>query len=380
MPYYQIELTPLGAYYFGDERSFNSPMNANYYVKSRPYPQQSTLLGALRYDILQRHGLLQKTPGKKLDPKAADLIGERGFSPEGVGNFKLIRKISAVQLKKDNDIFLQVPMDHKMDRLANKVHEFSYMSLFESHTSMEMPYFEAEPGKAWIAKHGTSYGLIKKESGEDEKILGWEGKEGPLTPSERVGIIKKREDKDDESAFYRQKRYRMKEGWSFVFCAEIDDEGKKECYSQQPESTFPIGGERVPFHLKAHRIGGQPTELQKLSLKPTEDLSRVVLTSDAYVEDVSALLECVDTAIMDGPKDFRAIMTKVKQTEQYNNLTARQEANQIHRAGFSGLYQLVPRGSVFYVEKNNWKSFTDLVHDNNSAWTQIGYNSFTIIN
>lgn len=378
MPYYQIELTPMGAYYFGDEKSFNSDNNANYFVKSRRWPQQTTLLGALRYDILQRNGLLQKNPGQKLDAAAEHFIGKKGFRNTQKGDYGQIKRISAVQLKYEDDVYIAAPMDAKMKQQSSTV--ISYASLKEEPLDTSLPTIQTAEGKAWSAKQGTVDGLVKeKEATTSTSLIEWYDKEkNPLVSSERVGIIKKRKDDEDSKGFYRQLRYKMKPGWSFVLYAEIDDDGLENNYTQQPNSSFPMGGERVPFRLKATRLGGQPKEFEDVSSSPAK-ACRVLLTSDAHVEDISALLDTTSLSIMGDPMDFRAIFTSVEQTEQYNNLSARGVTQKSHRARFSSLLQMIPRGSVFHVEPDDWQKFQALIHTNNSAWTQIGYNSIHIL-
>ena len=55
---YLIKLRPLTHYYFGGEQGLGSGDSRNYLVKSRLWPQQTTLLGLVRYVILREQGLL----------------------------------------------------------------------------------------------------------------------------------------------------------------------------------------------------------------------------------------------------------------------------------------------------------------------------------
>lgn len=62
---YFVEIQPIGYYFFGGERTFNTAQTdkykkpiANYYAISNPYPQQTALLGLLRYTMLVMTNML----------------------------------------------------------------------------------------------------------------------------------------------------------------------------------------------------------------------------------------------------------------------------------------------------------------------------------
>ncbi|MEL7065723.1 MAG: hypothetical protein AAFP00_18425, partial [Bacteroidota bacterium] len=105
----------------------------------------------------------------------------------------------------------------------------------------------------------------------------------------------------------------------------------------------------------------------------------VLLTSDAYVKDVQTLVQLSQRALIGDPVDFRAIQTSVKETAQYTNITGRDKKRVSSRAGFTSLLQLIPRGSVFYLDKTSWTAFKDCLQKDNPSWTQIGYNQYQII-
>lgn len=60
---YLITLTPAGNYFFGNDRGFGDKTDnpnaiLNYLVSGLKYPQQTTLLGFLRYELLRNAGCL----------------------------------------------------------------------------------------------------------------------------------------------------------------------------------------------------------------------------------------------------------------------------------------------------------------------------------
>lgn len=55
MATYLIKLTPLDKFFFGQKKTFGDD-NVNYVVYSSFFPQQTALLGLLRYQVLQIAG------------------------------------------------------------------------------------------------------------------------------------------------------------------------------------------------------------------------------------------------------------------------------------------------------------------------------------
>ena len=54
---YKITLTPVEGYFFGGETTFGEGQAKNYFAKSNLLPQETALLGMLRYQILKLKGL-----------------------------------------------------------------------------------------------------------------------------------------------------------------------------------------------------------------------------------------------------------------------------------------------------------------------------------
>ncbi len=57
---YLIKLTPVDQFFFGGNITFGeNKATQNYLVRSEKYPQQTTLLGMLRYQLLKTNSLLK---------------------------------------------------------------------------------------------------------------------------------------------------------------------------------------------------------------------------------------------------------------------------------------------------------------------------------
>ncbi|MEL7063040.1 MAG: type III-B CRISPR module-associated Cmr3 family protein, partial [Bacteroidota bacterium] len=266
MPTYHIKFTPLEPYFFGDERSFNSDDNANYFVRSRIYPQQTTLLGALRYDLLRRNNLLQTRPGQKLSAKAANLIGAKSFQPHQVGQFGLIQSLSALQFfyRKHNKAYVQVPQDMKMhpetkDRALVKYTNLKLDAPVTTYASFSMFTKDRISDESWLAKEGTTNGLLPDEKFHAySKPLPHSGDpQSPLLSREKVGIIKNKggaSQDDDESGFFRQQSFMMKSDWCFSLYVEMADPLASQIFDSDPISLIPVGGEKTPFQLEYAKV------------------------------------------------------------------------------------------------------------------------------
>ena len=78
-PLYLIRLKPLSSFYFGSERNFQD--GESYLARSLRFPQQTTLLGVLRYKLLQAYGLLDShNYGRAAGNDAEKYIGPESFS------------------------------------------------------------------------------------------------------------------------------------------------------------------------------------------------------------------------------------------------------------------------------------------------------------
>ena len=375
MALYKITLTPLAPYFFGSERSFNSDNNANYFVKSRLFPQQSTLLGLLRYDILRRNDLLA-SPGQGLSTpqKAEALVGAHSFSPtKSQATYGIIKQLFPLLLTPDKDqLYGIAPLDKNLEVGQAEIMPEAYYTLQgkrERPPTTSFTYYDEKEkkDKDWLGKNGLCHDFVNllnfSSSVKADEIF---------VPQEQVGIIKESGGIDDSKGFYRQRKYNFKNGWQFCFYAEIADENLTTSYEKDPQSCIPVGGERVPFCLLAEKVSQLP---EILNPNKASNSSKLVLLSDAFVPDLFPLLSQCTYAFVGDSIDFRSIFTETAKTKQYYNLTGRDKALQHYRAGFSKRYQLIPKGSVFALPTTQLGTFKQTISQF-SPWREIGYNFF----
>lgn len=126
--YYDITLTPEERFFFGGEVIFgqaNEPdqRRRSYLVRSRVLPQQTSLLGMLRYEILRANSCLAPYAANKNGEcpkwdKAGKLVGKTGFTVDAAkpetDKYGMIKALSPLLLYDGERHWYPVPVDdHK---------------------------------------------------------------------------------------------------------------------------------------------------------------------------------------------------------------------------------------------------------------------------
>ena len=386
MSTYLIKLTPLDKFFFGQKKTFGDD-NANYFVYSSHFPQQTTLLGLLRYQLLQIAGEEIFKDNKIQDEhKAGELIGKQSFSPfvKDKLQFGIIQSLSPVFIidkKKDEgkeEYFLPVSK-----RFQKKKEKAPYSLLHLSCEDECPPIFgEYKPKKGlascWLSSK--SHTLLNEEDF--------------FTKDERIGIRKDYEGATNDDAFFCQRYYRFKN-----FKKVVEDEEAKVC-KQPPVRVHDfcfatvletekaiehekldgrivyLGGERQPFLMEVSEETFKLT-IESSTLTSDEKHYTVVLLSDAMIEPEH--LEGVKFASTE-VKDFACLLTHVGTRKFYNKENKRQTQYLTESAtALSVQKELYARGSVFYFDtKEQANQFCEDLEKVPNFHT-IGYNHAIII-
>lgn len=374
---YFITLKPTGAFYFGSEHNFSG--GQNYFAVSRKTPQQSTLLGVLRYKLLEANSLLAKEYGRQLNGNAATKIGPQSFVNESLSdskNYGAISHITAVSLFDGTNFFLRGHRDRgfgfKGDEALN--HDFQLniqngiplLRNFDIKTSY--PTF-------WIGRDG----VPQKE-------------EDLFTPKTQVGIyrtvsrLSKRAGisvgDEDEKGFFKKNSWLMsKPGMAFSFFAYLDvSQGEKLAkFCVGSNGLTPVGGERSLFKMEVAE-GADLFEKWKQTaargLAKETAYNRAVLLSDAYVKSDDLYNHC--SFALANPVPFRFMMTRIAETKNYFALEdAKSKGGQYLKK--SPLFQLMEAGSVFYLSDEQVTEF-ELMIQSPKAFCQIGNNEYILYN
>jgi CRISPR-associated protein Cmr3 len=352
MANYLIKLTPCGKFFFGGDMRFKKgdtedEQFSSYIIKSSTMPQQTSLLGMLRYLLLtQADESVFKDNSIQDVEKADSLIGKKSFTVNGNGAKNDFGAIKAI-----GPCFIMDSQDKCYFRTA-ATENFSSISKDESST-------------AFI--NGRSITVHKLTTTDNQTYTGkvwlsskWKSSDGNSTitdeelfiPDQRLGIALGKNGKTDDNAFYKQHSFRMKPGFSFAFEAEVDQE--------LPERDIvKLGADDSMFIFEAKKNGA------KYPTKKSNELSIVLLSNANLPRDIEEVSYAVTST---RPFRFLSIKNR-KESYAYNNNGA---------SGFtqSLRYELYEAGSTFFFKDNEAMKKFKARLDAQGDFKQIGYNKY----
>jgi CRISPR-associated protein Cmr3 len=375
-----IELTPLDTFFFGGETTFGQGDGANYFAKSNKLPQQTTLLGALRHELLRQNDALPLP-----NNKAEKLIGSQSFDGTTDDAFGVINKISPVFMRQGSKNYF-VRSREFVSVKKEKTDDFETISL-------ELTLLENNAKRLWQPNKEkldtiAAIPLLKKTNGEaynpkeyftEELIAENEiaiSMSDVFKKSEKVGITKYKDRLpkmiDNSLGFYKQAFYRLTSGWSFAYYVEFSSNDFK-----LENSVITMGGESRPFAMKVieekdfdwdNSINKGNLYQDSVDIKyPTAH--KVILLSDAFVS-TDIYKSCV-FAITD-IVNFRNIKSKVAETTQWSDLSY--EKGFIKPQKTTEKIQMLKRGSVLFTnDKDSLEKALDT-----PQYKRIGYNIYKI--
>lgn len=367
-----ITLQPLGKYFFGGDMTFQvgtsekSPFNeafASYIIASNKFPQQTSLLGMMRYLLLTKSPEAFSLARNRIisRKKASELIGEKSFQvKEGhntLNQFGQIKSLGPCFLRKGEDNLLPAPKDYYF-KVSFKTKS---ATAFSNAQPIHVPEVaEYSPKKQYDQLY------INLKSGTTCK------EEEIFQQDIRIGINKNYKGLSDDKGFYKQISYRLTAGFCFAFVVEIDFD-LRDCQHE----IVSLGGDGSRFALSARELtdADMPTltypkevlkevekEVEKEMGKEVEKGQRVVLLSDSLLEANELATACFSIS---DTKPFRFLSTHTGM-QDYNMLG---EARRVEEK-----YYLYEKGSTFYFANlSAAKDFADRVKEK-VEFHQIGYN------
>jgi len=360
----RISLRPLDYFFFGGEETFGSGDQQSYFAKTRPFPQQTTILGLLRHYGHENH----LGAGKGVD------IGQ-SFKPDCLAvkkPFGYIRRISPLFLTFRGEAGI---CDYLPGALSSKG---SPMDVFETSDSIKQ-----WRGGDWIAtrqvfdykaKDGYKQWLVKG--------VGYEGMEKYVQIEEvvkvfdKIGITKAVDGEDQKDGFYKQRMARLEKGWAFSVLADLSEE---QLEKMPGHAILPFGAEKALFHISIEK---QEKKISLADLFPDalwehsfpEEDGCVLLLSDALVNQ--GIYDHCRFAVSD-VLDFRSIYTpsSVKEFARFNQYGEYADLGEVDRLSKSAKYNLLKRGSLLYGDAVALSKALD----KRPYYQLIGYNHYTII-
>ena len=326
---YLLRFTPLEPYFLGGENTFRVDERSKYFISSLLVPSATTILGTLRYVLLEQTGMLRPngkyTPEQKLACDA--LIGAQSYCVGGENAFGKLKSISPIFLTDGEALYIKTPQNCKaactqMTYQAMELSQHRYATSCGS--SIRFPLTDDYSAKKPVSDQ--SYMRLS-----DGKIFG-----DLFLREERTGISKSKPDK----AFFKKAYISLKEGYSFAVIAEIEADVPLHntiCYMGREKSAFLIQVEETELDIEA--------EIRSA-------LSARTTTAFYYVFGDTFLEKEVSYS------DFAML-----QTTHVRMLQSKVESSTLKVTCVNDFYPLVRAGSVLYAD--------DL---HNSFETNFGYN------
>mgnify|MGYP001312336848 FL=1 len=383
MKTYFITLSPLDAYFFGGDITFDSGEKKNYFVRSEVFPQQTSILGMLRYQILVKRNLLSPIPNSKDLIDAKKKVGGESFTAgsDMPQSFGYIESISPIFLyhKSDKKPYFIAPLDTFISE--NKDYKIfprkSRASFFTLKNETVNPLYEllgtsGDDETPYSSKYELRKGFVSTDQSfslEADLFIN----------DERVGIIKEgtlRSNKDE--GYYRQVYKRMKEtDLCFAFYVRL-----KDGHGITSEEVF-LGAERSMFYLNIdeHTSPNTPIEdvfetLLKANFKDDSipEYHKVILLSPARVD-----LETMSKHLVAGIYEqvtHRFIQTNLGKTTKWVIFKKGKSTDEAALTK-SERQHLLSTGSVLFVKKSNLNALLETL--NNPGFKKIGYNYYHVL-
>ncbi len=365
---YRIDFTPLDKYFFSNEDRYRLKSTAaglnlsmDYYQVSRRLPQQTTLLGALRYLKLKSIGQIPIVD-KKLAVKS---IGESSFrykkEEKERQDFKAIGNISPVGIGHGNNTYFPNAFDINSSGKKVRIKKTTFTTNKHSNrsTDLETIYKNAYILQDYNEKDGIDHFLIASS----ESVLNYDQ---VFISSEAVGIKKNNRSEEQEDTLYKQTSYSLAKGFTFRIEVDMDIDNAENGF------VIPMGADGHLFQIALEEIEkpSRPNEVK--------DYNYVHLTGDTLVNDFDVnnpIFSIAETAV------FRHLRSKVQANNSayYHSKPYRNDDQLMPEDEFSRSekYMLLKCGSVFWFENHTEaKAFTNLI-DQEQNLISIGYNHYT---
>ena len=359
--HYQIILRPLENYFFGGENYFNEEDRVFYFQKSREFPQQTSLLGLVRHQLLLQNNLL--VSGKITDVKEAEeLIGPKSFDANIDQTFGKIASLSPVFIVDAVGTKWIPYWKAKQDKDNEKTLEHAQMHHISGKLALSLESTqESIPHLAnYSPKSDFEYGF-QDESGSD--YLSYEaifGKAEHRVP--QIGIYKNYREPGasitEDDGFFKFQYGRLNKEYKFSFYLQLTEEKSLN------STTVLFGKERRAFQMEVKKLDNKNWSNEKIQGGDT-----LHLLSDAKL-----------------PLSFRDhCASVVSKTLSFRNLNYSIKNTEINYSGDikdfrSAKIYLVEKGSMLYVK--NDQACADALYkmfNSEQGFLKIGYNHYRIL-
>ena len=365
MSKYLVKLTPTGKFFFGGDMRFGingeKEEFTSYIIESSKMPQQTSLLGMMRFLLLSNSELFD-TAANAISGKKADvdkLIGEKSFTvnaDKSANSFGEIASVGPcfVYCKKNGARYFRAPADHLFTTIDweqtvptvinGKSVMLPQLKVWDKEKNEEKLF----TGKEYLAPYFAAPFSKGCEPIEEEKLF---------TEDRRIGIEKDYEGKSKTNALYKQISYRLAEGYCFAFEVETEHDISEKKYRNQLVS---LGADSSTFVFEAEKI-------ETASQASSKDGTAVVLLSDAYIPETPEYSFAINSM-----RTFRFLETVNTKDASYHRINGK------NKPTVSTRYELYEAGSVFYFENAETREKFCKALEERQDFNQIGYNRYYI--
>lgn len=382
---YRITLTPVDKFFFGGDMTFQvgndeedkfNTQYSSYIIQSARIPQQTSLLGMLRFLILRNAGEEVFKDNRIVDSeKANKLIGDKSFTvneSHSTNIFGKIKDISHVRICRDDTELEFAPLFGQIN--FSECSKGSYNLGYVSVPNLSNEQYNAKDGLETLLMASSGFNDYFKKYQIIKKARMGEKKDQPnlqtspyqlddlFVEDRRIGISRNiRTGKTEDGALFKQISYRFNDKEAkhcFVFDAEVTDVALKSYNGH----LVTVGGDNSQFIIGISDFVSKPDAA-------TSALA-VSLLSPAFLtrEDVKGNTKFAITRLM----PFR-FLTDRKDNSEKDNRSYHILNSKLER---SPRYELYAPGSVFYFENEDQKQNFIKAIESKKEFRQIGYNEY----
>lgn len=335
MSTYLVRMTPIEPFTFGGEKGFKfdeKEKNSSYYQMSKDTPEQTTIIGMLRYAALQNKSMLKSfkdyTPEDKI--QMGSLIGEHSFSFDAtefqMGKIDSVSPLFIVDHEKELDkmsVYIKSPLNN----ISHERYEPMEMEKEPLRTSkgvIRIPTNQSLGTKTWL-----NYGFINIGSKVEPKAIfaAPDSEERLFDSAILTGNRKNGSDSDEDGFFKREVKWFHKKGYSFAVYVECEE-------GLLPEKTL------VSMGLRKSTFMVETISVEKNDLE--ERIGNALKSDEVWYYALGDVL----------PEYLEYNSYAIVFRKQIRNINTNIEEKEFHRAVRRNekLYNLVEAGSVFYEE------------------------------
>jgi CRISPR-associated protein Cmr3 len=384
MSTYLIKLYPLERFYFGSDETFGDD-NRNYFVRSMYFPQQTTLLGALRYALLKVENLMDDKGYVSDSGAASTAIGASGFAKDD--DYRKYGKINNI-----SPVFLTGPDGEYFVQTREYGFQWFEDAINGKKESRLVPLrVKKEPGSTSFSPDATIdgcfyFGNINSKTEIPDLLVNVRNKSmkyfnynpslsgdpinGLFVMHQQIGIKLEAKVK----GFYKQVGYTLLPGYAFAFFADINskDLGKKPLLIR-------MGADQSWFRMEFEKdlLIDNIDELTKgLFDDINSHIPKLTLISDCFVQPAEYRKAVMISGTTIPLRYFETIT--LKEAEMLKDIGKKEVfVNRNAKFGLSKSNEyatLLKRGSVLFFDDEKSRNEVASSISTKNSFYQIGYN------